>query len=139
MKLRSNNPSSLPLSREVKFIPYNKLLVSRAKELRNNPTESEKILWEKVLKQDKLLGLRFLRQKPLDNFIVDFYCAKLMVAIEVDGEVHLKQKERDVERDSLLFNKFGVWVIRLENKDVINHIEKITSRLISELSPLIKG
>ena len=72
-----------------KFIPYNKNLVSRARELRREATQAEKLFWNKVLKNKKFAGFKFTRQKPLDSFILDFYCASLGLAIEIDGKVHI--------------------------------------------------
>ena len=137
MKLKSEisdtNPSILPLSGEVKFIPYNKKLVSRARELRRDTTEAETILWEKVLKDKKLLGLKFTRQKPLGSFIVDFYCAKLQLAIEVDGKIHHFQKSRDRERDNWLREKFGIKIIRYKNIDIMRDVQSIVKNLSSRI------
>ena len=66
-------------------LPYNPQLVERAKELRKIMTLAEKKLWYNYLKTFKF---RFLRQRPIDNFIVDFYCAELKLVIEVDGDSH---------------------------------------------------
>ena len=65
-------------------LPYNRNLVTRAKELRKNITLAEKKLWYGYLRK---FPLRVLRQKPIDNFIVDFYCAKLKLVIEIDGDI----------------------------------------------------
>lgn len=70
-----------------KIIPYNPILKKRAQDLRNNSTPSEIRLWIH-LKGKQLCGYDFHRQKPLDNFIVDFYCNELMLAIELDGYSH---------------------------------------------------
>jgi very-short-patch-repair endonuclease len=64
-------------------LPYNPKLVERAKNLRKNMTPAEKKLWYSYLRNFKF---RVLRQKPIDNFIVDFYCAKLKLVIEIDGD-----------------------------------------------------
>jgi len=117
-----------------KFIPYDKKLVSRARELRREATKAENLFWSKILQDKKLANLKFTRQKPLDHFIVDFYCAKLCLAIEIDGEVHDFQKARDIERDGLLEQRFGLKVIRYTNKDVLNNTEKITEDLIKKLN-----
>ncbi len=82
----------------LKFIPYDKKLVSRARELRAEATQAEERFWE-ILQNKKFLGLKFTRQKPINHFIVDFYCASLGLAIEIDGGIHLTQKIRDKERD----------------------------------------
>ena len=69
------------------IIPYNKDLVERARYLRKNSSPGEIELWL-GLKKKQILGYDFDRQKPIDNFIVDFYCKELKLAIEVDGNSH---------------------------------------------------
>ena len=89
-----------------KFLPYDKNLVSKARELRKSETEAERKFWFEVLKNKKLSDFKFTRQKPIGDFIVDFYCARLKLAIEIDGEIHKFQKERDAERDNILKTKY---------------------------------
>ena len=117
----------------IPFIPYDKNLVSRARELRKETTEAEKLFWEKILENKKLANFKFTRQKPLDHFIVDFYCSSLSLIIEIDGEVHDFQKERDRERDYLLEQKFGLKIIRYTNKKILDNIEKVTDDLIRRI------
>ena len=69
------------------ILSYNPILKDLARDLRNNSTLSEVLLW-KYLKGGQMLGYDFDRQKPVDNFIVDFFCNELMLAIEIDGETH---------------------------------------------------
>jgi len=85
------------------YLPYNKALKARARELRNNPTMAENKLWHSCLKNHKY---NFLRQKPIDNFIVDFYCSKLKLVIEIDGGTHLGDKDvlYDAKRTKILEN-----------------------------------
>jgi very-short-patch-repair endonuclease len=122
-----------------RYIPYSKKLVSRARELRKDSTQAEEILWEQVLKCRKLLNLKFTRQKPVGDFIVDFYCAELKLAIEVDGEVHTFQKGRDKERDDILREKFGMKIIRYKNTDITSSIEKVKKNLIRKIHPFLKS
>lgn len=98
-------------------LPYNKHLVARAKELRRNMTRAEKKLWYECL---RTFPLRVLRQKPIDNFIVDFYCAKLKLVIEVDGASHFTDaaKVKDEERTKIL-QGYGLKVIRFTNIDAL--------------------
>ena len=117
----------------IPFIPYDKNLVSRARELRKEITEAEKVFWEKIIKNKKLSHLKFSRQKPLGNFIVDFYCAKLGLIIEIDGEIHNFQKDRDMERDNILKQKFGLKIIRYTNEEVLNNTEKVTEDLVTRI------
>jgi len=119
-----------------KFIPYDKNLVSRARELRKETTEAERLFWDKILKNKKLTGLKFTRQKPIDRFIVDFYCASLGLAIEIDGEIHVFQKARDRERDSILQQKFGLRIIRYTNEKVLSDVRKVAKDLIRKIQSL---
>ena len=104
-----------------KYVPYDKRLVSRARELRKDATPAEKLFWNKVLKDKRLAYLKFTRQKPVGNFIADFYCAQLMLAIEIDGDIHLTQKTRDKEREKILKEKLGIKVIRYKNKEILDN------------------
>lgn len=74
------------------------------------------------------MGYDFDRQKPIDNFIVDFYCKKLMLAIEVDGESHYGKEDKDAKRDKRL-GEFGVSVLRFDNLDVIHNTEDVLNRI----------
>ena len=118
---------------KVPFIPYDKNLVSRARELRKEFTESEEIFWNNVLKNKKLLKFKFTRQKPIDKFIVDFYCSKLSIVIEIDGEIHNFQNKRDKERDDILIKKFGLKVLRYKNDEVVNNADKIVEDLLEKI------
>ena len=71
----------------VKIIPYNPNLKALARKLRKDMTFGEVLLWNE-LKNDQLWGFDFDRQRCIDNYIVDFYCKDLMLAIEVDGMSH---------------------------------------------------
>ena len=115
-----------------KFIPYDKNLVSKARELRKSEIEAEKKFWSEILKNKNLINFKFTRQKPIGNFIMDFYCAKLKLAIEIDGKIHKFQKIRDKERDNLLKRKFGVRIIRYKNEDVLNNTELVLDDLIQK-------
>ncbi len=88
---------------KTKIIPYNPLLKERARQLRQNMTPGEITLW-KHLKGKQMCGYDFDRQRPIDQFIVDFYCKKLMLAIEIDGFSHdsKEAQEHDLERQARL-------------------------------------
>ena len=101
----------------------------RAELLRQNMTEAEKVLWE-VLRNNKFEGYKFRRQHPIHKFIVDFYCHKLQLIIEVDGKYHnsSEQKVLDQEREELL--KFqDLEIIRFNNEEVINHLDEVILKL----------
>ena len=118
---------------------YNPKLTDRARELRKNPTLMEKKLWKNFLKE-RPHECKFLRQKPIGNYILDFYCSDLLLAIEIDGEIHNKRKEYDKERDDFL-NDCGIKVIRVLNSEVendFNSIKKIISQSIGNISAEIQ-
>lgn len=101
-----------------KIIPYNSKLNGLAKKLRKNMTLGEILLWNE-LKQKKMLGYDFDRQRPIDNFIVDFYCKDLQLAIEVDGDSHNFDKtfEKDKIRQQRL-EALGVKFLRFDDVEV---------------------
>jgi len=103
-----------------KIIPYNKHLKLRARELRKNQTPSEAILWNKIRK--KQLGVEFHRQVPLLNFIVDFYCHEIGLAIEIDGSSHDYNFLEDSERQGKI-ESYGVSFLRFSNDEVFENIE----------------
>lgn len=94
-----------------------------AAKLRENMTEAELKLWEFVRK--KPLGYKFRRQHPIGVYVLDFYCHKLRISIEIDGDNHLnnEQKERDAERTTYLIS-LGITEYRLTNRDVLNDFDK---------------
>ena len=87
-------------------IHYNPKLKDYARKLRKNPTFSERIL-RKHIKSGQLKGYRFLRQKPINEFIVDFYCKRLKLIIEIDGITHLHKKSYDHLREKKLMRLLG--------------------------------
>ena len=101
-----------------RIIPYNSKLKVLSRELRKHSTVSEVLLWNK-LKCKQIKGYRFLRQRPLDEFIVDFYCNELMLAIEIDGSSHDfdESYEYDDRRQKRL-EELGVSFIRFKDIDV---------------------
>jgi len=108
----------------------------RVKEMRQNPTKAEEFLW-KHLRGDKF-DVRFRRQIIVDNFIVDFINLEKKVIIEVDGEIHDHQKERDEARTQILEN-LGYKVLRFNNKDVLDDLQNVLEKIKSELVPLSVG
>lgn len=96
-----------------------------AKQLRNNLTTTENILWEHLSKK-KLNNYRFRRQHPIGSFIADFYCHKAKLVIEIDGEYHFdeNQNQNDKNRTHEL-NLLGIKVIRFKNDQVRYRIEEV--------------
>lgn len=100
-----------------RFHRYHPALVGRARDLRSAMTSAERHLWYDFLRLQKP---RWLKQRPIGSFIVDFYCAKLKLVIEIDGETHMNpEAERyDAERTSRL-NELGIRVVRFTNAEVL--------------------
>lgn len=92
----------------------------------------ERRIWNRLFRDKQLQGLKFLRQKPLDRFIVDFYCAELLLAIEIDGDSHTEQKEYDQIR-TLRLNEYGVYVIRYTNREVMENLEGVYTDLVKKV------
>ena len=113
-----------------KIIPYNPKLVPLARKLRNNMTLGEILLWQEI--KNKQLGVRFSRQIPIDQYIVDFYCKDLMLAIEVDGSTHYHddQPERDAKRQERL-ESLGVRFLRFDDSDIKSNINWVVSEILS--------
>lgn len=107
------------------------LIFQRAKELRNHVTDAERIL--RMHLRDKQMGYKFRRQHPIGNYIADFYCHQLKL-IEADGSVHNNDevKKKDIERQ-LFFESTGIKVIRFTNDDIRFNIEKVLSKVNSEI------
>jgi very-short-patch-repair endonuclease len=99
-----------------KIIPYNPDLKALAKKLRQNMTHSEVLLWNE-LSAKKIHGFDFDRQRPIDNFIVDFYCKELNLAIEIDGDSHDYKYKEDIIRQKKL-ESLGVHFLRFLDMDV---------------------
>ena len=108
-----------------KIIPYNPKLKQLARNLRNNSTKSEIILWMR-LKGKQMKGYDFHRQKPLDNFIADFFCHELMLVIEIDGYSHLldEVQVKDAIKENRL-NELGITVLRFPDNEIFNDIENV--------------
>jgi len=105
--------------------PYRHRLKEPARRLRNNPTDAEQLLWRR-LRRKQIRGVQFYRQKPLLDFIVDFYCAKAKLIIELDGGQHHEPEHRrkDAARDQAL-EKLGLRVLRFENLQVLKETESV--------------
>jgi very-short-patch-repair endonuclease len=113
-------------------IPYNPKLKQRARELRKNMTETEQKLWQDFLRYFKF---QVYRQKPINNYIVDFYCPKLKLVIEIDG-MHHKQIDNKIydENRKHILNGFGLTELRFTNKQVLFNFDEVC-RKIEEFNP----
>jgi very-short-patch-repair endonuclease len=111
-----------------KIIPYDGKLKSLARKLRNESTLPEILLWNQ-LKKKQLKGFQFLRQKPIDQYIVDFFCPDLNLAVEIDGEYHDEVLMRDDERQRRL-ESLGISMLRFTNMEVKNNLEGVCESIL---------
>jgi very-short-patch-repair endonuclease len=109
---RSGRNSKVMLDRRRK-LPFTDTAIQHARELRGNLTIAEAMLW-RGLKRSGMRGYDFHRQKPIGDFIVDFFCPRLMLAIEVDGESHRGKSDYDRRRQEWI-EGLGVKVLRLDD------------------------
>ena len=120
-------------SSDNRILSYNKQLVPLAKHMRKNLTDSEQAIWQKI-RMKQLCGFQFYRQRPVGNYILDFYCSKAKLAIEIDGGQHNRKDDilNDAEREAYLERK-GIKVLRFSNLDVMNNISGVLESILNEL------
>jgi very-short-patch-repair endonuclease len=109
------------------IIPYSPKLKEYARYLRNHSTKSEIILWY-YLKGKQRLGFDFHRQKPLDNYIVDFFCSELNLIIEIDGISHDFKHDKDFQRQRIL-ESYGLKFLRFSDDAVKNDVEGVVKSI----------
>jgi very-short-patch-repair endonuclease len=107
------------------MLKYNPRLKNKARNLRKNMTDSERILWSR-LRGKQLMGIQFYRQKPIGDYIVDFYAPKAKLVIEVDGSQHKESRhlEKDKHRDDFLSDA-GLKVLRFNSNEVLKNIDEV--------------
>ena len=110
-------------------LPYNKKHKERSRDLRNNMTAAERALWSRV-RRKQILGLQFYRQKPIHQYIVDFYCPKANLVIEVDGGQHWQpdRAEADRERDAVL-GQLNLKVLRFSNLEILRQLDSVVEQI----------
>ena len=102
---------------------------AKAKELRQNMTAAEKILWKRLMKR-QLNGMHFRRQHPYGIYVIDFYCDKANLAVEVDGDIHFFKGEYDIEKTRYLESS-GLKVMRFRNEEVEKDIENVIDQILN--------
>lgn len=114
------------------------ILLERAKEMRKNPTPAEAALWDAL--RNRNLEQKFRRQHPVGEYIVDFVCIEKNLIIEVDGEIHQYQLDKDAERQLILEEKANFILIRFSNKEILEDITIVLSKIEERLnSPSLGG
>ncbi len=127
--------------------PYNKSLKQLSRRLRHDMTDAEQQLW-KHLRRRQIHNVQFNRQKPLLNYIVDFYCAKARLIIELDGSQHYESEnqKQDIARDQALA-ELGLHTLRFDNQQILTETDSVVGviyevvgkRLIPPNPPFPKG
>lgn len=107
-----------------------------AKQLRREMTSEERTLWS-ALRNDAVAGLHFRRQQVIAGFVVDFYCASAKLVIEVDGPVHMRQQDYDVQRD-LALGELGIRTLRLKNESIARNLAGALRWISEEVIPRSK-
>jgi len=119
------------------YIPYKRELKEYARQNRKNPTQAEQKMWS-ILQIEQFAKYKFTRQKPLDTFIADFYCAQLLLVIEIDGDTHAQQEEYDALRSDILKARYRIKVIRYTNLDVVQNIDGVYEDIYKQIRNLDK-
>ena len=108
-------------------------LTDVAKELRQNQTPAEAILWQK-LRTKKFLNLKFRRQHPIKYYVVDFCCVALNLVVELDGSVHDQKDQIYLDQDrEFNLQQWGYTVIRFRNNDVTHHLDQTLATLTTTI------
>ena len=116
----------MPIKNIVTEQAVTKAKLERAKELRREMTPAEKLLWQQI--RANKLGIRFRRQQVIQGFIVDFYCHKAGLVIEVDGDIHDLQKEEDERREKVL-RELGLRIVRFGNDEVGRELSAVVGKI----------
>jgi very-short-patch-repair endonuclease len=105
------------------FLPYKSRLKAIARTLRKEITLAEVLLWNE-LKRKQMLGYDFHRQKPIDTYVVDFFCPKLLLAIEIDGASHEGKQEKDSKRQKEI-ERYGISFLRFSDNEVKQNLSGV--------------
>ncbi|HLR31133.1 MAG TPA: oxygen-dependent coproporphyrinogen oxidase, partial [Fodinibius sp.] len=118
------------MNKHFNHLGYNKKLKELARQLRNNSTKAEVRLWCELLRGGKMKGYKFLRQRPVLNFIADFMCKRLKLIIEVDGRTHHNEKQwfKDIDRQKEL-EDYGFTILRFTDEEVMNDLRNVSREI----------
>ena len=116
----------MPVKNIIPGQPVTKEKLQRARELRREMTPAERLLWQEV--RAKKLGVRFRRQQVIAGFIVDFYCHKAALVVEVDGDIHDLQQEEDARRGKVL-SEMGLRIVRFRNEDILKDLPAVVENI----------
>jgi very-short-patch-repair endonuclease len=116
----------MPVKNVIPGQPVTKEKLQRARELRQELTPAEKILWNEL--RENKLGAHFRRQQVIAGFIVDFYCHKAGLVIELDGSIHDNQIEEDTRRDQVLV-EMGLRIVRFRNEEILKDLQSVLGKI----------
>lgn len=119
-----------------RYLYFNPDLKEKVKYLRQNQTPFEKTFWYDILHKECFKNFKWIRQKAIDEYIVDFFCFDLMLAIEIDGETHTN-KNYDLKRTEKL-KEYGIKIIRYTNNEVKENFEGICEDLLLNIKKRMK-
>ncbi|MEN6623499.1 MAG: endonuclease domain-containing protein [Smithella sp.] len=116
------------------MLPFNKKLKPLARNLRKNMTEAEQLIWLKV-RRKQISNCQFYRQKNIGNYIVDFYCPKRNLIVEIDGGQYYNNygMKKDCERNKYL-QTLGFTILRFSDIDVLTNIDGVIERIHEHLN-----
>ena len=111
-------------------------LFTLALQMRKNPTEAERAMW-KILRKFRQSGFPFRRQHPIEFYIADFYCHKLKLVIEVDGEIHTEREiQRNDEGRAGELERFGIKVLRFTNSQILYDSDLVVEKINATIKEL---
>ena len=114
-------------------------IFENARELRKNETEAEKILWN-VLRSRRCEGLKFRRQHPASQFILDFYSHEYFLGIEVDGSVHENENAKQYDQNRAVeLEDLGITILRFRNEDVLNNLTEVLQEIKNKIKLIQSG
>ncbi len=121
------------------MIRYNRKLKEKARRLRTQMTDSERALWGR-LRRKQVQSVQFYRQKPIGNYIVDFYAPKAKIVVEVGGSQHMENEQAalDQQRDAFLVSQ-GLRVFRFDGRQVLKEIEGVMEVILAAVSESLEA
>jgi very-short-patch-repair endonuclease len=106
-------------------------LIEASRELRKNSTPAEKLLW-KYLRDNAILGIKFRRQHPVCGFILDFYCKRARLGIELDGSMHNDREQQELDQlRTVELSEYGILILRFWNHEVMEDIDAVLNQIYS--------
>ena len=118
-------------------IPYNKSVLEKAREIRNQLTPPERQFWNALRSMPSYKDHPFNRQKPLGEYIVDFYCHEYRLIVEIDGDTHgTEEAQAKDQRRTAFLESNGLRVVRFTNREVLNNIEGVMESLENLLNEI---